>query len=43
MIPDLPSEVWLQESGMPIADFGEWLARVKIRFAITCKELRLGT
>ncbi len=42
VIPDLPSEQWLKEAGMPLEDFGEWLTRVKARYTITCEELRLG-
>lgn len=40
-IPELPAAHWLEESGMPIADFGEWLGTVRRRYQITCGELRL--
>ena len=43
VIPDLPSEVWLQEAGMPLADFNDWLTRVKMRYTIASEELRLGS
>ncbi len=43
VIPDLPSEQWLKEAGMPLEDFGEWLKRVKLRYTIACEELRLGS
>jgi HD-like signal output (HDOD) protein len=40
-IPELPAALWLEEAGMPIADFGEWLGTVRRRYQITCGELRL--
>ena len=43
VIPDLPSEQWLKEAGMPLEDFNEWLKRVKVRYTIACEELRLGS
>ena len=42
MIPELPAAGWLEEAGMPIGDFGPWLAQVRIRTTIACEELRLG-
>lgn len=42
LIPDLPSMVWLEETAMPLDDFGEWLSQVRIRYTIACEELRLG-
>lgn len=42
VIPELPSETWLTEAGMPVGDFGEWLSRVRMRYTIACEELRLG-
>jgi HD-like signal output (HDOD) protein len=42
LIPDLPPETWMQESGVEISDFGWWLSQVKIRYRIACDELRLS-
>ena len=42
VIPELPSETWLAEAGMPIGDFGAWLSRVKVRYTLASEELRLG-
>ncbi|MEO5960571.1 MAG: HDOD domain-containing protein, partial [Opitutaceae bacterium] len=42
LIPDLPTQLWLDESGVEIADFGEWLTTVRVRYTIACEELRLG-
>jgi HD-like signal output (HDOD) protein len=41
-VPELPTEAWLAESGVEIADFGEWLRKVRIRYALACDELRLS-
>jgi HD-like signal output (HDOD) protein len=42
LIPDLPTQLWLDESGVEIADFGDWLRQVRVRYTIACEELRLG-
>jgi HD-like signal output (HDOD) protein len=42
-IPELPSEVWLREAGVEIADFGSWLRRVRIRISTANTELRLSS
>lgn len=41
-IPELPSPLWLEESGIPIGEFGEWLGTIRRRYLIACGELRLG-
>ena len=41
-IPELPSELWLEEAGVAIGDFGDWLRKVRIRFTLASEELRLG-
>lgn len=41
-IPELPAAHWLEEAGVQIGDFGEWLGTVRRRYQITCGELRLG-
>jgi len=42
MIPDLPAAHWLEESGVQISDFGDWLRLMRVRYTIACAELRLG-
>lgn len=42
VIPELPTETWLAESGLPLDDFGSWLSRVKVRCTLAKEELRLG-
>jgi HD-like signal output (HDOD) protein len=42
LIPDLPAPEWLEESGVEIADFGDWLKLLRVRYTIECEELRLG-
>ncbi len=41
-IPELPSPLWLEESGVQIGDFGDWLGTIRRRYLIACGELRLG-
>ncbi len=41
-IPELPTELWLREAGVEIADFGSWLRQIRIRYTLACEELRLG-
>ena len=41
-IPELPSDTWLAEAGVEIADFSDWLRKVRIRYTLACEELRLG-
>ncbi len=41
-IPELPSPLWLEESGVQIGDFGDWLGTIRRRYLITCGELRLS-
>lgn len=41
-IPELPSTQWLEESGVQIADFDEWLRKLRLRFNIACTELLLS-
>jgi HD-like signal output (HDOD) protein len=41
LIPELPAETWLEEAGVEIGDFGEWLGTVRRRYEIACGELRL--
>jgi HD-like signal output (HDOD) protein len=41
-IPELPSTVWLEESGVEIDDFGTWLDEVRRGYALACDEMRLG-
>jgi HD-like signal output (HDOD) protein len=40
-IPELPSTLWLEESGVQIEDFDGWLRTLRIRFNIACTELLL--
>lgn len=42
IIPELPSDVWLQGAGIEPSEFDDWLRRVKSRYLIACEELRLG-
>lgn len=42
LIPNLPAANWLEESGMPITEFGPWLSQVRIRYTLACEELRLS-
>jgi len=41
-IPELPTEGWLQEAGIEIGDFGDWLRRIRIRISVANTELKLG-
>jgi len=41
-IPELPSTVWLEESGMAIDDFGVWLDEVRRGYDVACQDMRLG-
>lgn len=41
-IPELPSAVWLEESGVAISDFGDWLNHVRRKYTLACDEMRLG-
>ena len=41
-IPELPSTLWLEESGVQIEDFDAWLRTLRIRFNIACTELLLA-
>jgi HD-like signal output (HDOD) protein len=41
-IPELPSPVWLEESGIVIADFGDWLNQTRRKYTLACDEMRLG-
>lgn len=41
-IPELPSETWLREACVDIADFGGWLRQVRIRISVAATELRLA-
>jgi HD-like signal output (HDOD) protein len=40
-IPELPDAAWMAEAEVEIADFGDWLRKVRIRFALASLELRL--
>jgi HD-like signal output (HDOD) protein len=40
-IPELPAAHWLEESGVTIGDFGEWLGAVRRRYVMACTELRV--
>jgi HD-like signal output (HDOD) protein len=40
-IPELPAAHWLEEAGVEIGDFGDWLGTIRRRYLITCGELRL--
>lgn len=40
-IPELPSARWLDESGVRIGDFGEWLGMMRRRYDLARSELRL--
>lgn len=42
IIPELPPQEWLDEAGMPIEDFNDWLARVRFRYTIACSELKIN-
>jgi HD-like signal output (HDOD) protein len=41
-IPDLPPAQWLEEAGVEISDFGDWLRLLRVRYTIACEELRLS-
>jgi HD-like signal output (HDOD) protein len=41
-IPELPAAQWLEEAGVEISDFGDWLRLLRVRYTIACEELRLG-
>jgi len=41
-IPELPSTAWLEESGIAIADFGEWLNHTRKKYTLACDEMRLA-
>lgn len=40
-IPELPDPAWMAEAEVEIADFGDWLRKVRIRFALAALELKL--
>lgn len=40
-IPELPSPVWLEEAGVEIPDFNDWLRLTRTRYTIACDEMRL--
>jgi len=40
-IPELPSPVWLEEAGVDIPDFNDWLRLTRTRYTIACDEMRL--
>ncbi|NJN00159.1 MAG: hypothetical protein HC793_00265 [Aquincola sp.] len=42
IIPELPSEAWLEGAGIQPSEFDDWLRRVKSRYLVACEELRLG-
>lgn len=42
LIPELPATHWLEEAGVEIADFGDWLKQLRIRYTLACEELRLA-
>jgi len=42
VLPELPSPLWLQEAGVELPDFGDWLKTLRIRYTLACEELRLG-
>jgi HD-like signal output (HDOD) protein len=41
-IPELPPQHWLDEAGIGIADFGDWLREVSIGYNLAKVELRLS-
>jgi hypothetical protein len=41
-IPELPAAAWLEESGLAIGDFGEWLNQTRKKYTLACDEMRLG-
>lgn len=41
-IPELPSEAWMEEAGVGIPDFGDWLRKIRIRISLAATELRLS-
>ena len=41
-IPELLPDLWMQEAGVEIGDFGWWLGRVRRRHQIACDELKLS-
>lgn len=41
-IPELPCTLWLEESGVQIEDFDDWLRKLRIRYTIACSELLLA-
>jgi HD-like signal output (HDOD) protein len=43
IIPALPEQAWLDGAGIKIAEFDDWMNRVKLRFQIASAELRLGS
>lgn len=42
LVPEIPAETWLEEAGVEIRDFSDWLRKVRLRYTIACAELRLG-
>jgi len=40
-IPELPSPQWLEEAGVDIPDFNDWLRLTRTRYTIACDEMRL--
>lgn len=40
-IPELPAPHWLEEAGVDIPDFGDWLRLTRVRYTIACDEMRL--
>jgi len=40
-IPELPSPQWLEEAGVDIPDFNDWLRLTRLRFTLACEEMRL--
>lgn len=40
-IPELPSPQWLEETGVDIPDFNDWLRLTRLRFTRACEEMRL--
>jgi HD-like signal output (HDOD) protein len=41
-IPELPATHWLEEAGIQISDFGDWLRLLRVRYTLACEELRLS-
>lgn len=41
-IPELPSPQWLEEAGVDIPDFNDWLRLTRTRFTLACEEMRLS-